>query len=287
MVSSRKGNLLQEFSLEWGCSLPESWIFRHRQLPPEKRLPGRTLLLACTGGETFYHFLAEAAGKLALLANAAQNPQSFQHILVNDLRPPYVRAVLEACGINLSRCRETRERCHYICEDLTAPTLPGEMGSPHQDLIDFYRRIFPSANSGRPGKKIWIRRLGRKQRCVVNESELLPLLEANGIQALQLESVPMHAQIHLFQEASLVLGIHGAGLTNLIFSHPGGTLVELFPEDEVNQCYRVLAAAAGWSYAPWVHPRPANLFLRSQAQGSIWVDPHQLGQVLRKVSPKT
>lgn len=284
MVLNRAGTLLEEFSLEWGRPLTETWLFRRWHLPAMQTLPGRTLLLACTGGETFYHFLAEAAAKLALLAKAGQTLRSFDHVLVNDLRRPFVRAVLLASGIDVTLCRETREPCHYFCENLTAPTLPGEMGSPHQDLIDFYRGVFPPSQAGSPRKKIWIRRMERTQRCVLNESALESLWETHGVQPVQLESIPIHEQALLFQEAKLVVAPHGAGLTNLLFARPGGTLVEIFSESYVNQCYRVLAAAAGWDYAPWVIPKTTGLHLKFRARGSLWVNPRRLQEVLQNFS---
>jgi len=283
MVLSQAGTLLEEFSLEWGRPLTESWLFRRWHLPALQILPGRTLLLACTGGETFYHFLAEAVGKMALLAEAGQDVQSFDHILVNDLRRPFAGEVLTACGIDVRRCRETRQTCRYFCENLTAPTLPGEMGSPHAGLIQFYRRLFPPAQESPLKKKIWVRRAGSRLRRIVNEGSLETILKSFGVQPVQLESMSVRKQANLFREANLVISPHGAGLTNLLFASPGGTLVELFPETYVNQCYRVLAAAADWKYFPWVHPKPLSLHFLPRSRDSLRVDPHQLEKVLQKV----
>ena len=37
-------------------------------------------------------------------------------------------------------------------------------------------------------------------------------------------------QVRLYAKADILVGIHGAGLTNLMFMRPGGTLVEITGE---------------------------------------------------------
>ena len=47
----------------------------------------------------------------------------------------------------------------------------------------------------------------------------------------------------------MIVGAHGAALTNLVFCRPGTRVIELFSPRYVNPCYRDLCVAAGLSYA--------------------------------------
>jgi len=55
--------------------------------------------------------------------------------------------------------------------------------------------------------------------------------------------------VRLFSEAEIVVGPHGAGLTNVMFMPTGGLLVELLAHRRVKPCYFSLASAVGVRYA--------------------------------------
>jgi capsular polysaccharide biosynthesis protein len=47
---------------------------------------------------------------------------------------------------------------------------------------------------------------------------------------------------------AVVIGAHGAGLTNVVFCRPGTILYELMPNFYINPCCRRLAQTAGLTY---------------------------------------
>jgi capsular polysaccharide biosynthesis protein len=55
-------------------------------------------------------------------------------------------------------------------------------------------------------------------------------------------------QASIFNGASVVIGAHGAGLTNIVFCRPGIIVYEIMPSFYTNPCYRRLAQAAGLTY---------------------------------------
>ena len=56
-------------------------------------------------------------------------------------------------------------------------------------------------------------------------------------------------QVALFAEAEVVVGPHGAGLTNCVFMAPGGALIELTHDKRVVWTFHEVAGAAGLNYA--------------------------------------
>lgn len=98
------------------------------------------------------------------------------------------------------------------------------------------------------GQRLYIsRRLS--QRPLSNEQVLEELMAASGYKVVFLEALPWEAQIALFQKAEVVVGPHGAGLSNLAFSAPGTLLVELVSGAMFNRCYEWLCHAGGYQYA--------------------------------------
>jgi capsular polysaccharide biosynthesis protein len=55
-------------------------------------------------------------------------------------------------------------------------------------------------------------------------------------------------QVRLFRNAEVVVGPHGAGFTNLIFSKPGTRVVEILAKGYERRCYWTLSSELGHDY---------------------------------------
>ena len=55
-------------------------------------------------------------------------------------------------------------------------------------------------------------------RRLINEEELLEVLEKYNFQNYFFEEMTMEEQIDLFSDAEIVIGPHGAGFANILFS---------------------------------------------------------------------
>jgi capsular polysaccharide biosynthesis protein len=82
---------------------------------------------------------------------------------------------------------------------------------------------------------------------MVNEDELFEALKPYGFKKYFLEDLSMDAEIELFYDADYVVGIFGAGLTNMIFSDQI-KILELFPSEFVEPNYYYLAKSLGHTY---------------------------------------
>ena len=101
-----------------------------------------------------------------------------------------------------------------------------------------------------PGRrKIYISRADAPGRRVTNEPEVVEMLARRGFEVLKLASLPLAEQVRAFAEAKLIVGPHGAGLTNIVFAASNATVVDLHPRDEINHALWVEASALGLKYA--------------------------------------
>ena len=97
-----------------------------------------------------------------------------------------------------------------------------------------------AAPAPRPQRRRWSRARGiyvsraiAPRRRLANEPELIDALDSIGIESVRLESLNVQEQAAVFSEAKLVLGVHGAGLTNTIFCSPDTPVIEILPEQPV------------------------------------------------------
>ena len=79
-------------------------------------------------------------------------------------------------------------------------------------------------------KRVFISRKDAGLRGMINEDEIFALFEPYGFKRYCLQDRPVIEQIALFHGAEIVVAAHGASLTNLIFSQPNTTIIEIFQE---------------------------------------------------------
>jgi capsular polysaccharide biosynthesis protein len=118
-----------------------------------------------------------------------------------------------------------------------------------------------AAPSGRD--LIYIARSDSAQRRMTNEAEVITRLEKLGVQIVVPGYWPIAEQISIFNRAAIVIGAHGAGLTNVVFCRPGTIFYEMHPSFYLNPCFWWLAQVAGLEYH-------ANIFGNDAAHAS-WV----------------
>lgn len=92
-------------------------------------------------------------------------------------------------------------------------------------------------------KRLYISRTDATERRVSNEQQLIPLLKQYGFEMLELGSLSLSEQMHWMNQASVLMGPHGAGLSNLIFTPSDCLLLELMPRDTINHCFWLLSNA--------------------------------------------
>lgn len=106
-------------------------------------------------------------------------------------------------------------------------------------------------NSSLKTNCIYIRRNSKNKlngRYLENEEKLIYDLALIGVRTVELDELTFHDQLSLFNNAKLVIGISGAGLTNIIFMEKSENVIELIPKDEVKWHFIILAIYRSLNY---------------------------------------
>jgi capsular polysaccharide biosynthesis protein len=94
-------------------------------------------------------------------------------------------------------------------------------------------------------RELYISRNDGSGRTIKNEAELIAQMQARGLEILTLSELSVRDQMLAFSEARLVVGPHGAGLSNILFSSEQTTLIELLQSTYANLCMLRLAQNVG------------------------------------------
>jgi len=85
-------------------------------------------------------------------------------------------------------------------------------------------------------------------RLLENADELEIALNNYGFQVLYAEELPFNRQCSVFHSAEVVVSVHGAGLSNIVFMKPGSLVIELVPSTEVKWHFALIAKICHLNY---------------------------------------
>ena len=107
--------------------------------------------------------------------------------------------------------------------------------------------------AGAPGtdRRLYFTREGAAWRRVQNEADVVRVLRQHDVAVYRVDASRPWEQVQASAGAELIIGVHGAQLTNVMFMPPGGRLIELrHPHDDLFfEIYGPLATSLGHDYA--------------------------------------
>lgn len=218
-------------------------LYLQPRLPPIEDISG-TLATLATRGTTgnYYHFLFDALPRWKTLVDATDTKPD---ALLISAQTRYERRLLELTGLDRLPIIEPRADRSFRAETLLVPSTP-----TYEDLvptwaIEWLREALPArkTTTGLPRRLYVSRGTRMNSRRVVQEPELIELLRPLGFEVIDPGDYDVQEQIDFFSAAEVVVGAHGAGMSNLVFSPPGVRVLELFAPRYLNPGYWSILAS--------------------------------------------
>ena len=125
---------------------------------------------------------------------------------------------------------------------------PGRFGSPVYSAAFQACRAHFGIGDHSPSRRLFVHRPDGGPRSITNLSAVEALLKRWSIELVDPGALPFQQQVALFASADFLIGVHGAGLTNMLFMPPGGTVLELLPPMCATASYWGIASALGITY---------------------------------------
>ena len=186
----------------------------------------------------FYHWLIEdLPGVVKMLAE-----EGISKVLVYKNAPKYVFDFLKSFEIEFFEFPRFSK-----FTQVSIPIRNQDVGEPKDSDMLLLRKFFLPKIHIEPVKhNVYISRL-KSKRSPVFERNLQSQLSAKGWRIVYLEEINLLDQFSIFQNASSIVGIHGAGLSGMVFANPGTPIFELYPIERDIKCFENLARATGLS----------------------------------------
>jgi capsular polysaccharide biosynthesis protein len=260
--------------------LPHLLHNRTTQALPKPQLPPHEAALSCQQhytrlgsviqryGHMYYHFLVETLPRIiALQAAGALTPET----KLLTWGQPYEMSWLALLGVTPDQVVAFDPEKIYCANQLLVPT-PVPRITPAREVLVATRQALGIQTLPKAQREliVYVSREGEPTRRVANEAAMLDAIKQTfPLQPLVVfrgGMTPLEA-IDLFQRASVVVGPHGAGLSHLIFSAPGTSVVEFIFLADPPLMFWHAASALGQEY--WALPVPQSYYMQPSMEVPI------------------
>jgi len=222
-VFTRGRQLLLESTI-W----PEHLHLKYR-VPDQRLLPilpinttfEKAICLPATGN--YYHWLVEELPSFLILNSRYPDMQ----ILTNKVKPDYLLSFIEQFKLSIINVEDfvnvTEYRFVQKAQDSSWPN-PNDL----QILRNHFLNDLGHSNKYK-NSKVYISRI-KSTRSPKFEKALVDRLKEKGWSIIEPGSLSLFEQVEIFASAKVIAGIHGAGLTGVVWANPGTKVIELCNE---------------------------------------------------------
>jgi len=200
----------------------------------------------------YYHWMIEVVPKIRYLKKFEKQTDTEVTILVPSNPQSFIIDTLNLLNWPNSKITSTNKQI-IRAQNLIIPSTP-QLNPRDFEWIrnKIIRQISTNKNErGVPSSQknnVYISRANAISRRVRNEDAVMDVLTKYGFERYYLEERSLAENARLFSNADIIVGPHGAGLTDIIFTEDCA-LVELFGTRR-NMAYKKLSGTIGVKYEP-------------------------------------
>lgn len=206
------------------------------------RLRGDYVTVASRAYPNYSHWTMECLPRLL------ESPEVREtRILLPDDLTRWHRESLRALGIADHQVQEVAPGCYEV-DRLYFPSFVGWAGETAPWALGELRRRIVGSRHPHPGRRVYLMRGAVAHRRVINEAEVATALRRWSFQCADASTLSVADQAEAVADAEVVVAMHGAALTNIVYAPAGTTVVEVLDPAYENGEYYGIATALGQSY---------------------------------------
>ena len=146
---------------------------------------------------------------------------------------------LDALGVSRDRLVHY-DGSNWLFERLLVPTFLAPGGHSQRQINWLRDKLFTAYgikknSSGK--RRLYISRNDVETRNISNEAEVLDLVKSYNFEVVTPGALPLKEQIGVFNEAGIICGPGGSGITNHIFAPIRSSLIEIQPDTYINRAH--------------------------------------------------
>ncbi|MGE0600064.1 MAG: DUF563 domain-containing protein [Dehalococcoidia bacterium] len=211
--------------------------------------------------ENYFHFLVDVLPKLAIMNRSSVDETTPILVSAHLAKQKYFHEAVIQGDLSSLHFVSPKEGTYVALDELfLAQTSIFDKGL----TCDVLRLLNAPARTAIPAKRVFLNRRPEYGRCLDNFNDISEILTKLNFTMLYTEDMTLSEQMTLLSETRFLVGIHGAGLANMIFAANGPlSVMEIVPRHaDLNQDFELLANSLGFDYVrvfgidePYPHKR--------------------------------
>ncbi len=241
----------------------------------KKKLKGTVLSLLIGGGgnSNYWHWLFDVLPKIKIVSSLI-DLKEIDYFLFPNIEEKFQIETLNLLNIPLKKRLSSKKFKHLEADQIITVDHPYNfLNDPFKDSLDipkwitiflnktfnlletYDKNIFP--------KKIYIDRSDSKSnnknlRKITNENEISAYLKKDSFKLIRLSDYKFIDQVRLFNNAEIIIGLHGAGFANLVFCKTNTKIIE-FKSVSAGDIIKNIAIKKGLNYFD-ITKKPHSIF---------------------------
>ncbi|MEO5976543.1 MAG: glycosyltransferase family 61 protein [Chryseolinea sp.] len=180
-----------------------------------------------TGEENYFHFFNDILTKPVFLKQHSISVAEIPIVISGKLwHKPYFQYCLKNATLLQDLKWIIQDKQYIYCTEVIFCKVPTVNKQLLQEVFSGLRI------SAHRTRRIFLIRDKKRLRFLENLEEVEKVCRKFDIEVVDTDDFTFPEQIRIFSEASLIVGIHGAGLTNMMFRKGDCKVFELFPPPE-------------------------------------------------------
>lgn len=219
--------------------------------PPQVNIKGKTLSLVRfrDSRNNYSHFMLERFPVLFYFQSFSEL-KNFDYYLIDKASEKVFRELAEILDLKGKPILAERDGSLHFEKLYFTYSLDHPLNNGDSFLIDKYNSLVKNIQIvPTDAKRIFITR-ARGRRGLINEDEVNALMLKYNFTLVDFETMSLKEQISYINNANIIVGVHGAGLTNLIFANHEKDIscIEIIPKACSTPAFYYLARVLGMHY---------------------------------------
>jgi len=219
-----------------------------------KKLNGNVLSLLTGGGgnNNYFHWFFDVLPRLGIFEKNL-NLKKLDYLLCPNLNSWQIKS-LELLGFKKEQLLSSVKYRHIFSDAIYTTSHPWNFNPdiindieniPNWISVWLKKKFLDKKSEKIFPKRIYIDRSDsnsnvKEHRSIINEKEIIEYLKKEKFELIQLSKLDLEDEIKIFNSAEIVVGLQGAGFTNLIWSNNKTKIIELRSK-YTNKLYQNLA----------------------------------------------
>tara|TARA_B100000886_G_scaffold70307_1_gene44641 strand:- start:28598 stop:29623 length:1026 start_codon:yes stop_codon:yes gene_type:complete len=224
----------------------------------------------------YFHWLTDAMQRL----ESSKNFHSSHKIILTSAFSDYlyVEDSLDILGIEFINLSNEK---NYFVKELVLAERVSPAGNFRKEIIkSIASRLKNNSKKNKKDisyEKVWVSRQNAEKRKIINFEQIEPLLKKQNFKILEFENIKFSETIEILKNCKIIGGVHGAGLTNMIFMNEYSKVIELRAHgDNKNNCFFSLASDFDHDYYYFLGKSSSDNFYN----GDLNINPEEFKEFL-------